>query len=117
MLRVEWRNCAKHLDCLIANGITMQASRSLHGQKSHHLKHVVLDHVPDRSSGIVKFPSPFNAELFRHGDLDTLNVIPVPDRLQEAVGDAKEKKIEDGFFAKVMVIRKMRDSGSTACRA
>jgi len=41
--------------------------------------------------------------LFRHGDLDTLNVIPVPDRLQEAVGEAKEKKIEDGFFAKVMV--------------
>src|SRR2546430_11217006 len=48
--------------------------------RSYDLKHVVLDHIPDCSGGIVKLPSSFNTELFRHGDLHALNIIPVPDR-------------------------------------
>jgi hypothetical protein len=64
---------------------------------------VVLDYVPDRSGSIVEFPSPLNPELFRHGDLHTFNIIPVPDGLQKTIGEAEEQQIEDCFLAEVMV--------------
>src|SRR5437899_121837 len=100
---IQGRDRAKHLDGLIADGVTMQAGRKLHRQKGHDLKHVVFDHVPDRSCGVVELPSPLNAEFLRHGDLYTLKVVPVPDRLQKAVSEAKEQKIEDCFFAEVVI--------------
>src|ERR1039458_20378 len=81
----------------------MHRGGGLHGQKSHDLKHVVLDHVTDRPSVIVELPPPLDPELLRHCDLHTLDVIPIPDRLQEAVGEAKEQKIENGLFTKVVV--------------
>jgi hypothetical protein len=103
MLRVQRGNRAEDLDGLIADGIIMQAGRCFHGQKGYDLKHVVLDHVPDRSGSIVEFPSPLNPKPFRHGDLHTFNIIPVPDGLQKTIGEAEEQQIEDRFFAEVMV--------------
>ena len=92
MLGVERRNHAEYLDLLIADSVAMHASGGLHGQKSYDLEHVVLDHVADRPSVIVEFPPPLDPEFFCHCDLDTLDVIPIPDRLQEAVGEAKKQK-------------------------
>src|SRR6202451_13889 len=64
---------------------------------------MVFDHIADRPGIIVELPTPFNPELLRHCDLHTFDVIPVPDRLQKAISEAKEQKIENGLFTKVVV--------------
>ena len=90
MFRVQRRNGAKHLNLFISDGITIQAGGSLHREESHDLKHVVLHHIPDRAGVIVELSPALDAELFCHGDLHALDVIPVPNRFQKAVGKAKE---------------------------
>src|ERR1035438_4373081 len=70
---------------------------------------MVFDHIADRPSIVVELPPALDPELLRHCDLHTPDVIPIPDRLQEAVGEAKEQKIENSLFAKVVVDPK--DSG------
>src|ERR1700680_4584549 len=103
MLWVQRWNGAEYLDLFITDSVAIQPSGRLHGQKSYKLKHVVLDHIADRPGGVVKLPPPLDAELFRHRDLHTLDVIPIPDRLQKTIGEAKEQKIEDCLFTEVVV--------------
>src|ERR1035438_1754697 len=103
MLGVQRRNRAEYLDLLIADSVAMHSGGGLHGQKSYDLKHVVLDHVTDRPSVIVELPPPLDPELLRHCDLHTLDVIPVPDWLQKAIGEAKEQKIEHCLFTEVVI--------------
>src|SRR5579864_1436369 len=103
MLWVQRRNGAEHFDLFIADSVAMQPTGSLHGQKSYDLKHVVFYHVADRPGSVVELTPPLDAELFRHRDLHTLDVIPIPDRLQKTIGEAKEQKIEDCLFTEVVV--------------
>ena len=57
------------------------------------------------------FPPAFDPELLCHCDLHTLDVIPVPDRFEKAVGKAKEQKIENGLFTQgSRSIRKIRST-------
>src|SRR5581483_2573581 len=103
MLWIQRWNRAEYFDLFIADGVAMQPSGRLHGQKSYNLKHVVLDHIADGLGGVVKLTTPLDAELFSHRDLHTLDEIPIPDRLQKTIGEAKEQKIQDCFFTEVVV--------------
>src|SRR5579864_8650989 len=103
MLWVQRWNGAEYFDLFIADRVAMQPSGRLHSQKGHNLKHVVLDYIADCPGGVVKFTSPLDAELFSHCDLHTLDVIPIPDRLQKTIGKAKEQKIEDCLFTEVVI--------------
>jgi hypothetical protein len=64
---------------------------------------MVFDHIADRPGIVVELPPALDPELLRHCDLHTLDVIPVPDRFEKAISEAKEQKIENGLFAKVVV--------------
>src|SRR6202051_2967889 len=103
MLWVQRGNRAEYLDLLITDSGAIHPSGGLHGQKSYHLEHVVFDHVADRPGVVVELPPPLDPELFCHRNLHTLDVIPVPDRLQKAIGEAKEQKIENRLFTEVVV--------------
>ncbi len=58
--------------------------RRLHREVRQHLEQVVLDDVAHRARLVVERAAPLNAEVLRHGDLDALHVIAVPERLEEA---------------------------------
>src|SRR5438876_11300426 len=103
MFWVQRWNGAEYFDLFIADGVAIQPSGSLHGEKSYNLKHVVLDHIADGPGGVVKLTPPFDPEFFGHRDLHTLDVIPIPDRFQKTIGEAKEQQIEDCLFTEVMV--------------
>src|SRR5690349_6534607 len=64
---------------------------------------MVLNHVADRARLIVKGPSTLDPEVFRHGDLDALDMVAVPERLQERVRKAKEDHVVHRPLPKVMV--------------
>src|ERR1700720_4280348 len=64
---------------------------------------MVFDHVADCPGIVVELPPAFDPELLCHGNLHTLDVIAVPDRFEKAISEAKEQKIENGLFTKVVV--------------
>ena len=53
----------------------------------------MVDHdVAQRSDGVVEVAAILHPEVLRHRDLDALEVVPVPDRLQHRV---REPEVED----------------------
>ena len=51
---------------------------------------MILDHVADGAGLVVEGASALDAEVLGHGDLHALDVVAVPERLEEAL--AKRKK-------------------------
>jgi hypothetical protein len=64
---------------------------------------MVLHHIADRARLLVELPPSLHPELLRHGDLDPLDVIAVPDRLQEAVGEPVVQEILHRLLAEVVI--------------
>ncbi len=44
-----------------------------------------------------------DADRFRHRDLHVVDVAAVPDRLEDAVGEAEDQDVLDGLFAQVVI--------------
>src|SRR5690242_8548549 len=64
---------------------------------------MVLDDVADRARLIVKSAPPLDAEVFGHGDLHTLDMMAIPERFQERIGEAEEEQVVHRQLAQVMV--------------
>ncbi len=75
----------------------------LHGDVGHDLQQVVLDHVADRPGFFVERAATLHAEDFGHRNLHTLDVVAIPDRLEDLVGEAEEEQVLHGRFAEVVV--------------
>ena len=93
----------KNLHLLVAQRIRVHARGWLHRKKTNHLQQVILDHVANRAGFVVKLAAPLNAERFRHGDLDAVDVVAIPDRLEKGIGKAEDQQILDGFLTQIMV--------------
>ena len=64
---------------------------------------MILDHVADGARLIVKGAAALDAEVFRHGDLHALDMVAVPERLQERIGEAEEEHVMHRPLPQVMV--------------
>ena len=78
---------AEDLHLLVANRLGVGADRRLHRQEAHHLQEVVLDDVADGARLLVELAAPLHTERLGHRDLHALDVVLVPDRLEEGVGE------------------------------
>src|SRR5215471_17869090 len=74
---------------------------------------MVLDHVADRSSLIVKSSPALHAEVLCHRDLNALDVIAVPKRFHKRVGEAERQNIVHSALAEIVVDAK--DVGFIEC--
>ena len=64
---------------------------------------MVLDHVADHAR-VVVVPCPVaQGDLLRYGDLDVVDVVPVPDRLEDGVGESEDQQVLHGLLAQVVV--------------
>src|SRR5712692_6521918 len=54
---------------------------------------MILDDVADRSGLIVEAAAALDAEILCHGDLHTLDVVAVPERLHEGVRETEDDHI------------------------
>jgi hypothetical protein len=64
---------------------------------------MVRHHVANRA-GLLVVPGPaLNANSFGHRDLHVVHVVAVPDRFEDAIGEAEHQDVLDGFFPKVVV--------------
>src|SRR5690606_30875229 len=75
----------------------------LHGGETEQLQKMVLHHVTKRTRFVVKIPAPFHTHGFSDGDLHVINVVAVPQGLEQRVGEANGEQVLHGLFAEVMV--------------
>src|SRR5262249_39594909 len=91
------------LDLLVANRFAVGPSGRFHRQVAQDLEQMVLNYVANGAGFVVERAAPLDAEIFGHRDLHALDAIPVPERLDEAVGEADEQHVMHRPFAQVMV--------------
>src|SRR3954466_5909119 len=69
---------------------------------------MILDDVPNGAGALVETSSPLNAEILRHRDLNTVDVVTIPERLHECIREPKHQHVVHGLFAEVVVDPKNR---------
>ncbi len=75
----------------------------LHGDSSHHLQQVILDHIVERAGLLIIRSTSLDADRFRTGDLYVIDVSSIPERLEDPVAEAKRQNVLDGFLAEVVI--------------
>ena len=64
---------------------------------------MILNHIADGAGLVVECPPALNSEGFRHGYLHALDLIAVPERLQNCVFEAQEDHVPHRSFPQVMI--------------
>ena len=81
----------------------VEPRRRLHRDQRQQLEQMVRHHVAQRAGGVIETAAVADAELLVDRDLDVIDVIAIPDRLEHAVGEAQHQDVLDGFLAEIMV--------------
>ena len=81
----------------------VELRRRLHRDQRQQLEQMVRHHVAQRAGLVVKIAAMADAEFLVDRDLDVVDVIAVPDRLEHAVGEAQHQDVLDGLLAEVMI--------------
>src|ERR1035441_369770 len=69
---------------------------------------MILDHVPQTAGGFVKCAALSHTEAFRQRDLDTGDVITIPNWFKEGIGEAEVKDVHDRFLSQEVIDAKDR---------
>src|SRR5215510_9722229 len=93
----------QYLDLFIADGFAVCSNRRLHGEVRHNLEQMVLHHITNGARLIVEGASALNAKLLRHRDLDTFDVVAIPERLEKRVCESEIQHILNGPLPEVMI--------------
>src|SRR5262249_3632558 len=88
ILYLQRSNCLQDLNLFVAYRFTIGSHRWFHRQVRQDLKQMILNHVADRAGLIIECPAALNAEVFRHRYLYALDLIAVPERLQNRILEA-----------------------------
>ena len=64
---------------------------------------MVLHHVAHGTGLVIIAAAPAHTHGFGHGDLHTVDMLGVPQRLEQDIGKAHRHKVLDGFLAQIMV--------------
>jgi hypothetical protein len=101
--RVERHDGAQHVDLLVAHRIGVVGHGRLHRREGDKLHRVVLHHVADRAGLVVVAAARAHAQALGHGDLHVIDIVAVPDRLEDAVAEAEDQDILHRLLAQVVV--------------
>ena len=80
-----------------------ERGRRLHRGQREQLEQVVLHHVAQRAGRVVVAAAPLDADGLGHRDLHVVHVAPVPDRLEDAVGEPEDHQVLDGLLPEVVI--------------
>src|SRR5262249_28771886 len=103
VLLVDRSDRPQHLYFLVADALAVSPDRLFHRQTAQHLKQVVLNDVTNGAGPVIESSSPLDPEVFGHRDLNTVDVVTVPERLNECVCKAKNKHVVHRPFSQVVV--------------
>ena len=91
------------LDLLVAQGVRLERRRRLHRDQADELEEVVLEDVARGAGLLVERAAVLDADRLGHGDLDVVDVAPVPERLEDAVAEPEDQQVPDRLLAEVVV--------------
>ncbi|GAA3069071.1 hypothetical protein GCM10020000_61920 [Streptomyces olivoverticillatus] len=94
---------AQHLGLLRHQRVRVEGGGLLHGGQREQLQQVVLDDVTGGADAVVVARAAADADVLGHGDLHMVDEGPVPDRLEEGVGEAQRQDVLDRLLAQVVV--------------
>ena len=80
-----------------------RAGRRLHRHQRQHLEQVVLEDVAQRADRVVEPAPPLDAEVLAHRQLHVGDVLAVPDRLEDGVGEAQVGDVHHRLLAEEVV--------------
>ena len=103
IVRAERPHGLEYFGRFALHGAVATVYRRLHGQQGDDLEDVVLDYIAQATRRFIKGSAPLDAEFFRERDLNAIDIVPVPDRLEKGVGEAKVQNVHDRFFAQIVV--------------
>ena len=94
---------AQHLHLLVAHGLVVEGGRRLHRDEGEELQQVVLHDVAHRA-GLFVVPGAFlDADRLGDRDLDMIDVLTVPEGLEDPVREAHDEDVLDRLFSEVVV--------------
>ena len=86
-----------------ADRLRVERARLLHGGEGQQLQQMVLDDVPGRADAVVVAGPAADPDVLGHGDLHVVDVVAVPDRLVQLVGEPQRQQVLDRLLAEVVV--------------
>ncbi len=94
---------AQQLGRLVAHVVGLEGHRRLHPDQAQELEHVVLKHIADDPGRLVVRAALLDPQALGGGDLDVVDVLAVPEWLEDPVGEAEDQQVLHGLFAQVVV--------------
>ena len=94
---------AENFHLRVAHHIRIERVGGLHCDQAEQLQHVILHHVAQGPGFfVVAGPGP-DAFRFTHRDLHMIDVLVVPNRLEDAVGEPDDHEILNGFLPQIVI--------------
>ena len=93
----------EQLQLLDAQVLGVERRGLLHRHQRHQLHQVVLDHVAGGADTVVVAGPAADADVLGHRDLDVVDVVGVPDRLEHRVREAHRQDVLHRLLAEVVV--------------
>ena len=103
IIQRERLNRPQHFDFFVAHAVGVKRNRRLHRHQRQHLQHVILEHVAQLPGLLVISGAMLHAERLRHRNLHVINILAIPDRLENRVRKAEHQNILHRHFAEIMV--------------
>ena len=103
VVRLERPHRPEHLELLVADRPRRQGRRRLHRHERQHLHQVGDHHVAVGAGRLVERRAHLQAERLRDVDLDVVDEVAVPDRLEQAVREAERQDVLRRLLAEEVV--------------
>src|SRR5262249_29861446 len=100
---IERTNGLEDFELFVADGGGVERSGGFYGDERRELKDVALNHVAKSTGGFIKAATALDAERLGGGDLYVIDVVAVPERLENAVAEAENEQVLNRVFAEVVV--------------
>ena len=97
------RDGAEHGELGVLERLGVAAGGGLHGRDGDDLHEVVDDDVAQRADGVVEVAAVLDPEALGHRDLDAVEVVPVPDRLEHRVGEPEVEELLEAHLPEEVV--------------
>ena len=96
-------NGLQDLYLFAAHGRRFVSHRCFHRGDGQQLQQVVLKDVAHHAGGVVVGAAPADVHFLRDRDLHVVDIVAVPDRLEDRVGEPQHEQVLHGLFAEIMV--------------
>ena len=103
MVRLNRVERPNDLEFFIPDRIRVELGRGFHRDEAQKLHHVVLHHVAHGAGVFIIGRAPPNTDGFGHCDLNMVDILGIPEWLEQHVAEAHRHQVLHRFFPEVMV--------------